>query len=115
MCVLHAGTHKTGTTSIQALLTQNAEILADEGIYVPRAGRARRFLGSDYVGHHNIAWELNGDARFDRGEGTLADLLVETAAVSQRVVVITSEDFEYLHANPQALRKLALAFDARGV
>ncbi len=46
-CFLHIGPHKTGTTSIQDALFDNAERLAEIGVYYPtisgdRAGRQRR-------------------------------------------------------------------------
>jgi len=37
VCVLHAGTEKTGSTSLQHALRLNADTLAAQGIWVPRA------------------------------------------------------------------------------
>lgn len=37
LCILHAGTEKTGTTSLQRFLSMNAVTLAEQGIWVPRA------------------------------------------------------------------------------
>jgi len=114
ICVLHIGTHKTGTTSIQTFLTSNELALGRQGIYVPQAGRPRRLFGSDEIGHHNVAWELNGDPRFEPAAGTLADVVDEVAACRQNAVVVSSEDFEYLHAKPEALERIASAFKAVG-
>ena len=33
---LHVGTHKTGTTSLQSFMLENADLLAKQGIYAPR-------------------------------------------------------------------------------
>lgn len=45
--VVHIGTFKTGSTSIQAFLAENAETLAEQGVYVPHS------LGSP--NHHGLA------------------------------------------------------------
>ena len=68
---VHVGTHKTGTTSLQSMLAANAKILRAAGVLVPLAGRVER--GS--AGHHNVAWELLRDQRFDPRHGTLEALL----------------------------------------
>jgi hypothetical protein len=101
-CFLHVGTHKTGTTSVQNLLTANERMFAERGLYVPRSGRSE-----ERSGHHNLAWELNDDRRFDAARGTLADTLREIAEHRSPRVCLTSEDFEYLHDRPHELRQLA--------
>jgi hypothetical protein len=98
---VHIGTHKTGTTSIQAFLGRNSLRLAQSGIFVPKTGTLHE--GS---GNHNIAWGLLGDPRFRIPFGTLDDLLVELAGSSAPTGVISSEDFEYLVDNPNALAHL---------
>jgi len=87
---------------LQTVLTANDGILADAGIYVPHAGRL-----DATGGHHNIAWELNEDHRFDATRGTFADALEEIARRGAPRVCLSSEDFEYLHVRPQALRAIA--------
>jgi hypothetical protein len=96
------GTHKTGTTSLQAMLGANGETLRNAGVYVPQAGRIDRRS----AGHHNIAWELRRDPRFDSRFGTLDALLREIANAGEPVTCITSEDFELLHADTAALERL---------
>jgi len=49
--VLHAGLHKTGTTSLQSFLFGAGEALRRNGFIYPRAG-AFEWLGG---GQHNIA------------------------------------------------------------
>lgn len=39
--ILHIGPHKTGTTSIQAFLSSNRNVLSERGILYPDAGRGR--------------------------------------------------------------------------
>ena len=48
---LHVGTHKTGTTAIQALLTTRSDAFAQAGLFVPQTGRI-----DEASGHYNIAW-----------------------------------------------------------
>lgn len=108
-CYLHVGTHKTGTTSVQSLLAEHAHGFAASGLYVPTAGRVSR-LG----GHHNVAWELNADKRFDAARGTLDDVLAEIAHCAAPRVCLSSEDFEYLHDRPHGLRRIADGLSAIG-
>ena len=100
ICFLHAGTHRSGTTYLQSFLQSNEYALACEGLYVPTAGRVSP------SGHHNIAWEFTGDTRYDPKRGTLSDLLAELSSVGALRVCVSSEDFEYLYGNPEALRTL---------
>jgi hypothetical protein len=108
ICV-HIGTHKTGTTSIQAFLAGNRERLRAHGLYVPKAGTIHARSG-----HHNLAWQLRGDPRFDPACGTLDDLLAELGDVAEPNAVISSEDFEYCAERPQALAELERALRAAG-
>jgi hypothetical protein len=107
---LHVGTHKTGTTSLQAMLAENDALLARSGIHVPVTARVTP--GS--AGHHNIAWELNNPYQFDPEGGTLDALLDEIAQVAAPTVCISSEEFELLAADPDKLRKLAAALRSVG-
>jgi hypothetical protein len=104
---LHAGTHKTGTTSVQGLMALNQRALHKTGILYPKAGRLATAVAGEMAGHHNIAWELNADARFDPRAGTLAQMIEEIRAQSPRAAVLSSEDFEYLYRRPDALATLA--------
>jgi hypothetical protein len=100
---IHIGTHKTGTTSIQAFLRKNADLLAASGVYVPASGTIK---GNSLSGHHNIAWQLRNDARFDQANGGLENLMAELDRVEQPDAIISSEDFEYLVNYPKALLRL---------
>jgi hypothetical protein len=99
---VHIGTHKTGTTSLQALLGKNETLFRDAGVFVPKTGR----LEPHSAGHHNIAWELGRDDQFDRRLGTFEALLHEAAAADAPNVCLTSEAFELLHGDPAALQRL---------
>jgi len=102
--IVHIGTHKTGTTSIQASLRKHAPALAERGLYVPETGTLYKRSG-----HHNIGWELRGDPRADSQKGGLAELVEELSGVSADSAVISSEDLEYLVEQPDLLT----AFDDR--
>jgi hypothetical protein len=97
IAVMHIGTHKTGTTSLQSMIARNETYFADQGLFYPTVGRAGD-------GHHNLAWELNGDERYDPSFGSFDDLLNELRQAKPRAVLISSEDFEYLHLRPESLR-----------
>jgi hypothetical protein len=107
---IHIGTHKTGTTSLQAMLGANSTALRDAGVYVPMTGRIDRGFGA----HHNIAWELGGDPRFDPRHGTIEALWREIDAANAPAVCISSEDFELLHVDPAAMELLRVGFLALG-
>ena len=98
ICFIHVGTHKTGTTYLQDFLQSSAETLAGDGLYIPHSGR----IGG-LSGHHNIAWQLNRDVRFESSKGGLAELIDELESVQHPRVCLSSEDFEFLHKDPSAL------------
>ncbi|WP_297388527.1 hypothetical protein [Acidiferrobacter sp.] len=106
---LHVGTHKTGTTAIQALLATRSEAFAQAGFFVPRTGRI-----GEVSGHHNIAWELNADARYRPAFGTLVELCEELKASPHPAAIISSEDFEYFYCDARALKALKVAFEGCG-
>lgn len=106
---LHIGTHKTGTTSLQIILANNEEKLASHGVYVPKTGR-----NSLLPGHHNLAWELNDDERFDPSAGNIQALREELSNVFQPRVILSSEDFEYLYCREDRLGLLKSLADSLG-
>lgn len=109
-CFVHVGIHKTGTTAIQRFFAANHQWLAGEGVYYPRAGR----WPPDNHGHHNVAYELTGHPRFERGAGTLADVMSEIARVRPARACLSSEVFGYLHQDEHALAVLRDAIAAIG-
>ncbi len=106
---LHIGTHKTGTTAIQRLLATRSAAFARGGLFVPRTGRV-----DEVSGHHNIAWQLNDDARYRPALGTLEGLCEELKASSYPAAIVSSEDFEYLYCDEPTLQGLKSAFEACG-
>lgn len=88
-CFIHIGTHKTGTTSIQRLLSRNSSALQERGYFYPRAGRLKLVSG-----HHNLAWEMSGDERFRDKYGTIDDLIREVK-IRPEHIILSSEDFGF--------------------
>lgn len=106
---VHIGTHKTGTTSVQAFLRSHASELAQSGIIVPTAGT----LSKD-SGHHNLAFQLTGDTRYDPILGGLNELLAQLRHSTARRAVISSEDLSGLVSRPDGLRRLETALGREG-
>ncbi len=92
---VHVGLHKTGTTSIQSFFQEHREHLRSYGLLYPLAG-----IVPIYSGHHNLAWELAGDRRFDSRHGTFSSLFSEIQAFDGDVL-ISSEDFEGVLRDPR--------------
>jgi hypothetical protein len=102
--VLHIGTHKTGTKSLQRMLAHHATWFADQGLYYPVAGQVDG-------GHHNIAWQLLGDPRFDPANGSLDDLVVELDRHEPPNVLLSSEDLESLYRRERPLARFRSALN----
>lgn len=105
ICVIHVGTHKTGTTSFQAHLAQNSEHFLSQGLYYPITGRNYPVTRLFY-GHHNLAWELTGDRRYRRRAGSISTLADELRRVHAESVVLSSELFQCLYRNRDALLRV---------
>ncbi|MBV8751221.1 MAG: hypothetical protein JO103_16050 [Candidatus Eremiobacteraeota bacterium] len=108
-CFIHAGTHKTGTKTLQAFLREDYAKPLRGTLYVPRCGS---FL--DYPGHHNVAFELNDDPRFDHAGGRLSYVVGELRAMRPRSACVSSETFSLLYRRPDRLAALRDAFAAFG-
>ncbi len=106
---IHIGTHKTGTTSIQSVLRNYSQQLKKAGIYVPRAATFGQASG-----HHNLAFELIGDSRFDPSRGGLEELLQELSNHNSSHAVVSAEDLEYLVDQPESLARLEEAMISSG-
>jgi len=105
-CIVHIGTHKTGTTSLQVFMAQNRTTLASAGLYLPDAGRPAQIP----IGNHQLAWDL-----LMRGESK--DLPLLTDELRKNTIegaLITSEDFDRLHVRPETIERLAEAIRSAG-
>jgi hypothetical protein len=93
-CFIHVGTHKTGTTSIQATLASHPTELARAGYIYPSTGRS-----GTSTAHHNTAFQLLSDDRFCEDGGALEELL-DAIGKSELDVILSSEEFtRALHFN----------------
>lgn len=85
--VLHIGTHKTATTTIQDTLWNNSELLESHGIVYPRLGRT--------TGHHGLVMDWSTLPEVyrlpDGGAGTLRKL-AQSQAGRDVTVVLSSEE-----------------------
>lgn len=91
--IIHAGTHKTGTTSIQNVLTAHREDLAKQGILYPDH---TPFLDGSRKAHHSFAQALVG---IDEPKRSAADQFIEhikQTAGPNDVVILSSESI-YRH------------------
>jgi hypothetical protein len=85
--IVHAGLHKTGATSIQNFFTAHTAEIEQKGFLYPQSCRC----GTS--GHHNLAWQLAGDRRFDPGHGSVDSITEEITAFAGDAI-ISSEDLE---------------------
>ncbi|PYE82165.1 hypothetical protein [Pseudoroseicyclus aestuarii] len=109
--VLHIGTHKTATTTIQDTFWNNAELLAEQGVIYPRMGRV--------TGHHGLVCDWNPHLppvyRLDAGSRGSFAALAEAYADKDVTVLLSSEELS--RADPKAavdfaeIRRLLSAFD----
>lgn len=87
--VLHIGTHKTATTTIQDMLVHNAALLAQQGVIYPKLGRAN--------GHHGLVTDWNHALPliYAYPEGSLGTLrqINEAHASGDQTVFLSSEEF----------------------
>lgn len=94
---IHIGTHKTGSTSLQAFLAQNRGVLGNLGYLFPKTDKA------DHA-NHSIAWQLReGD---ERG---LRTVVAHAKSKGMSSVVLSSEDFELLR-DLRRIRSLTAEF-----
>jgi hypothetical protein len=99
--VVHIGLQKTGSSSIQRMLTKETKRLAAQSVYVASTGRPKAGTGN-----HNIALEIAGNPRFNPAHGTLAGLKEEIAASEADTVIVSSEMFDSVPREKVVYRKL---------
>jgi hypothetical protein len=84
-CILHVGSPKTATSSIQSVLKHNRRRLLKDGILVPRSGQTQS--GS----HRYLAFSLAGQAVPPEGEAADLKLVREVSRSDADTVLISSE------------------------
>ncbi len=103
---LHCGLHKTGTSALQSVFSDGRRALRAAGVLYPEPG------GGESA-HHNLAWQVAGDRRFDPAGLTLARTLSQLADF-RGDVVLSSEDFESVLHRPERLAPLLRALAETG-
>ncbi|MEO0465147.1 MAG: hypothetical protein AAF216_01285 [Pseudomonadota bacterium] len=92
--ILHVGTHKTATTTIQKSFHANRQLLARHGLTYPDIGRT--------AGHHGLVTDwVNLPPVFHLSEGSEAawKKLVAQATKHDQAVFLSSEEFSRGHPN----------------
>lgn len=85
---IHIGSHKTGSTYIQKILHENDELLLkDCGVLYPKTGKL-------FFGHHSLANIKMLNENYTEFKG----LLHLEQIKKHDIIVISSENFEYLNA-----------------
>jgi hypothetical protein len=110
--LIHAGSHKTGTTSLQDLFTSHRGALRERGILYPFTGVLPNGTGID--SQTNIAWELMAHNSYDPAVGTLDDLITEATSSGCEKVLLSSEEFARLFDKPARLLRLRESFEDAG-
>jgi hypothetical protein len=112
-CILHIGTHKTATTSLQVFLQENYHAFAGASVHVAQTGRFALVSPSGATGatpgNHELAWDLVAD-----GTTKLEELAAELSQTSARSAIVSSEDFSLLYARPEMLEALEARLRSAG-
>lgn len=96
-CVIHAGTHKTGTTAIQSALTLQLERRTSRGFAYPRIG--------GQAAHHSIAFSMFDPKRMAAYGGAGVHELIDAMRDCSADVVLSSEEFIHaIHYAPDAFQ-----------
>lgn len=91
---LHIGTPKTGTTSIQQLLSENRKKLLDQGLLYPMCGTSKK-----YPGHFNLAAVLMKEKSnyfknlYNHRAGNWEQLKEEINIIKPKNIIISAENF----------------------
>lgn len=97
--VIHAGIHRTGTTSLQLFLEGNRTALRERGIVYP--GEARN--------HQSLAWSLKR-----KPDDTAEIKRLLTADPEAKTVVLSAEDF-CIHTDLQWLKEISRTYQTHVV
>lgn len=106
--LIHIGRHKSGTTSLQASLWENRDILINEGIYYPNNSR-REFA------HHLFAESLNPKNVRENGLQNIlkseyvTDLIKEIEETDHQNILLSSEAFQ--NCNPEHVKEVLKDYD----
>lgn len=93
--LIHIGTHKTGTTSIQDTLRASSDLLLRNGILFPEAG-----CPPGLSGQHMLAWALRADKQHKLPSPAPCvwdELLHEIEAVRPKLAILSAESFSRMN------------------
>ena len=106
--IVHVGTHKTGTTSIQHALHANYERLRDDGILYPKAGRAVKNDRVRHLHHPLIMSLISDDEKI--ALSIIDDLRTEINEAAPTTVIISSEILSREYLSSQVFRDIQRLF-----
>ena len=104
--VLHVGLNKTATTSLQALIFENREDFALQGLYYPEASRT-------YFGHHHLVKEEIVPGH-PEATGALDALVAELSAKNPAGILLSAEGLHQLVHRPHRLVEIRDALRSLG-
>ena len=108
--ILHVGTHKTATTTIQDILALNRKKLAKNGLIFPKMGRksGQHGLVADWIA-------LPEEYLFEEGSVAALKALSRDYANSDKTLFLSSEEFSRgdpnQHVDLATIRDLCSGFD----
>jgi hypothetical protein len=105
-CILHIGTHKTGTTALQLFLATNQELFQSLGLSLVAAGRD----AVDPYGNHALVRELF----YEDPTAMLAQMTAELRENRSDATLVTAEDLSLLSGRPELVDRLIGAIRASG-
>ena len=103
---IHAGFHKTGSTSIQYYLKKNEKKLKYLNIYIPKTGQGFK----EWINHSLIVHSL---LNIYDAPSNLVNLLVEEISKREEDILLSSEDFSHLFSNKKLLNIFINKFEVK--
>lgn len=88
--ILHTGTHKTGTTSLQKAFHDNRKHLARHGVLYPETGLSQK---PGNWGHHDLAYAMRSDTQ---ARALWSQLRAEADDAGLETVFVSSEELSLL-------------------
>lgn len=86
--ILHIGTHKTATTTLQDMFWENSDRLAEHGVVYPRLNQ--------HTGHHGLVLNWKGRPKaYELPKGSMGTLeeLAQAYAETDKTLFLSSEEF----------------------
>ncbi len=119
--ILHCGTAKTGTTSLQGCLNEFRQALAEHGVLYPdpmfglnsHLGLIARFVGKNRVSK-GISQGLGGEKMAVKNGHIFFDALCAEVAKTKPDLIVLSCEYLFQSLNAAELRDMAEALDALG-